>query len=260
MMKKRKSMTHFAFNLFWIVPVLFLVLFACSSPNIENTMSGNEMNKNGELNTEGSSDVLVSTFIGEEGVVFFLLRITKERHIKFDVIHEDGTLVTLLDDIQVPDTNGAVICNYEGPNKVYFKPGKYTYKVIADYKKMTSGRFSAPMGSSAKSSDDSDKVFPVVEQQPEFPGGISKLYSYLGKTVKYPAQAKRDSIVGRVFVSFVVEKDGAISNVKLLRGIGGGCDKEAMRVVSEMPNWKPGLMKGQAVRVQYNLPIKFVLK
>lgn len=105
-----------------------------------------------------------------------------------------------------------------------------------------------------------DSVFEVVEQMPEYPGGFAAMSTYLGKNIKYPEQAKKDKISGRVFVSFVVEKDGVVSGVKILRGIGGGCDEEALRVVSAMPNWKPGKNDaGKAVRVKYNLPIKFAL-
>ncbi len=104
------------------------------------------------------------------------------------------------------------------------------------------------------------EIFTVVESMPEFPGGTGELYKYLGKSIKYPPLAKESGIQGRVFVNFVVEPDGSISNVKVLRGIGGGCDEEAMRVVKNMPTWKPGKQRGKSVRVSYNLPIKFTLQ
>lgn len=104
------------------------------------------------------------------------------------------------------------------------------------------------------------EIFTVVESMPEFPGGTGELYKYLGNSIKYPPLAKESGIQGRVFVNFVVEPDGSISNVKVLRGIGGGCDEEAVRVVENMPTWKPGKQRGKAVRVSYNLPIKFTLQ
>lgn len=104
------------------------------------------------------------------------------------------------------------------------------------------------------------EIFTVVESMPEFPGGTGELYKYLGNSIKYPPLAKESGIQGRVFVNFVVEPDGSISNVKVLRGIGGGCDEEAVRVVENMPSWKPGKQRGKAVRVSYNLPIKFTLQ
>lgn len=104
------------------------------------------------------------------------------------------------------------------------------------------------------------QIFTVVESMPEFPGGTGELYKYLGNSIKYPPLAKESGIQGRVFVNFVVEPNGTISNVKVLRGIGGGCDEEAIRVVQAMPTWKPGKQRGKAVRVSYNLPIKFTLQ
>lgn len=104
------------------------------------------------------------------------------------------------------------------------------------------------------------QIFTVVESMPEFPGGAGELYKYLGNSIKYPPLAKESGIQGRVFVNFVVEPNGNISNVKVLRGIGGGCDEEAIRVVKAMPTWKPGKQRGKAVRVSYNLPIKFTLQ
>lgn len=104
-----------------------------------------------------------------------------------------------------------------------------------------------------------DEVFSVVEVMPEFPGGQKALTGFITKNLKYPEQAVEEGIEGTVFVTFVVEKDGKISGVRVLRGIGGGCSEEALRVVKSMPNWTPGTQRGLAVRVQYNLPIRFKL-
>ena len=104
------------------------------------------------------------------------------------------------------------------------------------------------------------EIFQIVEEMPSFPGGEQKLMEYVVKNVKYPQIAKETGIKGRVFVSFVVEPDGSVSNVKVLRGIGGGCDEEAMRVVKSLPKWKPGKQRGKAVRVSYMLPVNFQLQ
>jgi len=104
------------------------------------------------------------------------------------------------------------------------------------------------------------QIFTVVESMPEFPGGMAALMKYLAENIKYPSLAKESGIQGRVFINFVVEPDGSISNVKVLRGIGGGCDEEAVRVVENMPKWKPGMQRGKPVRVSYNLPVKFTLQ
>ena len=98
-----------------------------------------------------------------------------------------------------------------------------------------------------------------MEQNPEFVGGQAKMYQYLGENIKYPAAAQRANISGRVFVKFVVEDDGSIGDVKVMKGIGFGCDEEAVRVVKSMPKWKPGVQNGKNVRVYYNMPIVYRL-
>ena len=104
-----------------------------------------------------------------------------------------------------------------------------------------------------------EEVFVVVEEQAEFPGCMDSMYAYIQKNLKYPELAKEKGIEGRVFVSFIIEKDGSISNVKLLRGIGGGCDEASVEMVKNMPKWKPAKQRGKPVRCQFNLPIKFEL-
>jgi protein TonB len=105
-----------------------------------------------------------------------------------------------------------------------------------------------------------EEVFTIVENMPEFPGGQKKLFEYLGKNIKFPPAAKANGISGKVYVNFTVNKDGKISNVKVLRGVHDLLDKEAIRVVKAMPKWKPGKQRGKAVKVSYNLPINFILK
>ncbi len=104
------------------------------------------------------------------------------------------------------------------------------------------------------------EIFTVVEEQPGYPGGEEARIGYLQQNIKYPEEAKELGIQGKVFVTFVVEVDGTISDVRVLRGIGGGCDEEAIRVVRSMPKWVPGKQRGVPVRVQFNLPIKFTLQ
>ena len=106
---------------------------------------------------------------------------------------------------------------------------------------------------------ESEMVFLQVDEMPEFPGGYTKLFEYVQKNLKYPIMARESNIQGRVFVQFIIEKDGSISNVKVLQGIGEGCDEEAIRLVENMPQFKPGRNNGKPVRVQYTLPIMFAL-
>lgn len=104
-----------------------------------------------------------------------------------------------------------------------------------------------------------EETFTVVEVQPSYPGGEEAMMRYLAENIYYPQEARMSGIQGTVYVSFVVERDGSIVDVRVFKKIGGGCDEEAIRVVSKMPKWKPGMQKGKAVRVQFNMPIKFTL-
>jgi periplasmic protein TonB len=118
----------------------------------------------------------------------------------------------------------------------------------------------APVQQAEEESAEEVQIFMVVESMPAFPGGETALYKYLAENIKYPQMAKESGIQGRVFVTFVVERDGSVTDVRVLRGIGGGCDEEAIRVVQNMPRWTPGKQRGKSVRVQYNLPVKFTLQ
>lgn len=104
-----------------------------------------------------------------------------------------------------------------------------------------------------------DEIFDVVETQPNPPGGMSGWNEYLSKNLKYPTQARRMGVEGTVIVVFVVNTDGSIQDVEVLRGIGGGCDEEALRVVSAAPKWEPGKQRGRPVRTRMRLPIRFKL-
>lgn len=105
-----------------------------------------------------------------------------------------------------------------------------------------------------------NKVFDVVEQMPSFPGGNDALMKFLSDNVKYPVVAQENGVQGRVVVSFVVEKDGSITDVKVVRSVDPSLDKEAARVVKSMPHWIPGRQNGAAVRVKYNVPVSFRLQ
>ena len=101
--------------------------------------------------------------------------------------------------------------------------------------------------------------FVKIEKKPEFPGGDEAMYAYFGQNINYPERAKSLTISGVVYVSFVIDEFGGIRDVNLLRGIGGGCDEEAMRVIKNMPRWSPGKQGGHPVRVKYQLPVYFAL-
>jgi TonB family protein len=104
------------------------------------------------------------------------------------------------------------------------------------------------------------KVFTVVEEQPEFPGGNQEMFKFLGKKIKYPTKAANNNVQGKVFLQFIVTEDGDVRDIKVLKGIGAGCDEEAARVLALFPKWKPGRQNGKAVNVQYTLPVNFQLE
>lgn len=107
--------------------------------------------------------------------------------------------------------------------------------------------------------EEGETVFMVVENPPQFPGGFEALAQYMVENVTYPPKAREFGIQGTVFVSFIVEKDGKVSNVRVLRSVNEDLDKEALRVVMSMPDWAPGTQRGEKVRVQFNLPVRFAL-
>lgn len=120
--------------------------------------------------------------------------------------------------------------------------------------------FEEPVEEVVAEENDDDKVFMVVEQQAEYEGGLQAMAKFIGKNLRYPASARRMGIEGSVFVSFVIDKQGAISDVTVVKGISADCDKEAVRVVQMMPPWKPGKQNGRAVKSRFVLPIKFKLE
>ncbi len=119
----------------------------------------------------------------------------------------------------------------------------------------------APVISAPKQEEEEEtQVFFIVEDMPEFPGGELALRKYIGNAIKYPVIAQENGIQGKVYVTFVVGKDGSISNATIARGVDPSLDKEALRVVNTLPKWKPGKQRGKPVNVSYTVPINFVLQ
>jgi periplasmic protein TonB len=149
------------------------------------------------------------------------------------------------------------------------------FEIVEDSKKITqefnvssfaqTSNVSATVGKIEIKAEDEEvqeevKIFTVVEQEASFPGGVEKLGEYLAKSIKYPQQARETGTKGRVMLTFVVERDGSITDIKVLRDIGSGCGEEAKRVVKEMPKWQPAKQRGKAVRQQFVLPVTFNLQ
>ncbi|MBL7863830.1 MAG: TonB family protein [Cyclobacteriaceae bacterium] len=107
--------------------------------------------------------------------------------------------------------------------------------------------------------EETDEIFTIVEESATPKGGMAAFYKYVGDKIKYPPQARRMGIEGRVFVEFVIGKDGTLSEVRAIKGIGAGCDEEAVRIVQSAPSWNPGKQRGKPVKQRYTLPIIFKL-
>jgi len=106
---------------------------------------------------------------------------------------------------------------------------------------------------------DANRIYTNVEEQPEYKGGMKKFYAYIGQRMTYPFKARRLGIEGKVYVQYIIEPDGRISNVEIIKGIGAGCDEEAMNVIKRSPRWNPGKQNGKPVRVKKVIPVTFRL-
>ncbi len=263
MMKKPKRPLRFGLGVLLITALFAVVFFACSSPDKEN-IEADKVFTEVEVYPEfpGGMEGLMSYLStnihypenaknqGVEGRVFINFIIEKDgsvdsakvlRGIGGGCDEEALRVVSEMPDWTPGYQHGeAVRVSYNLPVK--FSLDKSEHKLTHTYV-----------------IDDTDSVYTLVDVMPEFPGGVNALMSYLSEHITYPEQAKKEGVHGRVFISFVIEKTGKVNNVNVLRGIGEACDEEAVRVISDMPAWKPGLQDGEPVRVSYNIPIKFAL-
>ena len=117
----------------------------------------------------------------------------------------------------------------------------------------------SPIDTSKHVPYDPNRIFTSVQQIPTFPGGFDSFYKFLAQNIRYPANAVKERIQGKVFLTFVVEKDGSLTDIKVIRGVSGDIDAEAVRVLMSSPKWKPGIQNGRPVRVQFAVPIDFSL-
>ena len=135
--------------------------------------------------------------------------------------------------------------------------GKKVSRIMVNGQEVNMAEIEWELGEDNSDSNQDNELFMVVEDMPEFPGGTEGLLEYLRSNINYPAGCKENNIQGRVLISFVVEKDGSIANPEVVKSVDEELDAEALRVVSKMPNWKPGTQHGEAVRVKYTVPINF---
>lgn len=263
MIKKTKNPYLFSLKLMGVVIVIGLVSFACSGPVSNEGMTVNDTDKSvkSEMEVHSKVEVMPQYPGGNDELVSYLAgNITYPQEamdndiegkvIVSFIVEKDGNIsnTKVIDGIGYGCDEEAVRVISGMPN---WTPGMKNNKAV-------NVSFKLPISFKLEEKDN-DTVFMVVEDMPSFPGGQKALMNYIASNIEYPEKAKNDKVSGRVFVSFVVEKDGSIGDVELLRGIGSGCDQEAIRVVSSMPNWEPGKQGGKPVRVKYNLPIKYQL-
>ncbi len=213
------------------LPLFALLLFAnCKS--------------NGQVENEN----LVTIKLGEESYLSF----NNPMEINFD-----GTEYTL--DIKSVKKERT----FEfGEHKVFVKNNRderKSYTVTIDSAPFDITYITRMLTDDSEATDDSEVYTGAVEVLPEYPGGTSAMFEFIQKNVKYPESAKEKGIEGRVFIQFVVEKDGSLSSFQVLRGVSEDIDAEAIRVLKMMPKWKPGMNNGEPVRVQYTMPFKFQL-
>ncbi|MCD0488532.1 TonB family protein [Pedobacter sp. MC2016-14] len=172
----------------------------------------------------------------------------KENQIKFPppIVVEDAKVT---DDV-APDVKDLKDAN----------PGLKTIAGVDDGEIVITGATGISHNAAAATGTSDNLVpFEALETQPDFPGGMQKFYAYLQKTVRYPAAAQEIGLQGKVFLSFIIEKNGELTDIKVDRKLGGGTDEEAMRVLKSSPRWIPGIQNGRPVRVKYNIPISFNL-
>lgn len=271
MTKKPKRRMRLGISVSAASLAFILVLFACSQP--DQNLTEDSMDKS--IFFSDNVEVLPEYPGGVENLVVFL-----RSNINYpEKAKEDGTTGNV-DVTFIVEKDGSISnvkvkkslseeCDREAIRVVNsmpdWTPGKQEGKVVRVGLELPIF-FSLDYGSkttvyNSDEINEGDSIFTLVKQMPEFPGGTSALMEYLGANINYPEQAKKDSIQGRVFVNFIVEKDGTIGKVNVLRGVGGGCDEESIRVIKSMPAWTPGRDEnGNAVRVSYNIPIKFTLE
>lgn len=196
-----------------------------------------------------------------------VLAVIKEVNIKGRAIPPQVSIVSK-DDARVIAINNATYGNADDFDvqrikQTYgYSAAKEEAGVSEEYRnyQSTAARQSGGAAKRSETEDDSRAVLSFADEMPSFPGGDSQRLRFLKKHIRYPGQASENEIQGIVFVSFVVKKSGNLSDVKILKGIGGGCDQEAMRVVKLMPRWNPGYQNGRKVDVRFTMPVYFKLQ
>ena len=179
------------------------------------------------------------------------------------VVYDEGSTPIVGTAIQIVGTKKGTVTDFDGKFRMEASTGDALLFSYAGYEpeQISVAKLTADKNDCIVrlKKTDPGKIYDVVEQMPQFPGGPSALFEYLSKNIKYPEEAEHADIQGRVLVSFVVEKDGSITNAKVRKSIDSALDAEALRVVNAMPKWTAGKQGGEPMRVKYTIPIVFRL-
>lgn len=245
MMTKKQSSKYAWARLLYVVPIVALSLAATAKTVVDYKVVGTPETPN----TTPSDEVVVNETaplveVDSENSLLVedeMNPIVEDK--KTPLIIIDGQISTKkLDEIDAKAIEAISVIPAETAMKLWGKKGE-------------NGAVTITM----KKGDDDEKAFHHVEKMPEFPGGDMAMMEFLSKNIKYPVEAQKKELQGRVVVSFVVEKDGSLSDVKVAKSVDPQLDEEALRVVKSMPNWTPGMQNGKAVRVKYYVPISYRL-
>ncbi|WP_455665450.1 TonB family protein [Phocaeicola sp.] len=278
MMLKKKSNPWARFKYLYILPLAAIAVAAFARPEISNEL--------GEISAVKVND-LTAIMKTEEVKSVETVSVQSEKKIRVvgKVYDKEDNTPIVGASIIIEGTTSGTISDLDGNFVIEMKEGE---KLRFSYINYATKIVSVPAGTEglkvllekdgpagktdligeivavgytpvAVEDDPSYQVFQVVEEMPEFPGGIGECLKFLGKNIKYPVEAQQAGTQGKVIVQFVVEKDGSIANPKVVRSIDPNLDGEAIRVISIMPKWKPGMQKGQPVRVKYTVPVTFRL-
>ena len=236
-LRKRSSARHF-----WALLIaVFIFVFACLSPGILQQILPKQVEKN--LSVRTFSEIKIDK--PKENILKEIPPPPPLRNtIKF-------TPPVIKPDEQVNETDEPKMQKEVVQQKAAIG--------TTDFNKGTDDVTAPIAKENAKITEDENKIFMIVEQMPQFPGGEQEMMKFISENLKYPGKAQEAGVSGKVIVNFVVGKDGKITQIKVVRGIGSGCDEEAIRVLQKMPPWTPGMMGGKAVPVYFTFPITFRL-
>lgn len=243
-----------------LVTVLILRAYRDGAYEVDRATTGQRIAIEYELGLRNSPEG--ASYDDRDKAEYYYRRLKKDAEAKIESVSKITRIDATTFKVQYADENG----NATVPVTIRFYPDKAPYETIYTYD--FPPRADEMEGAVLKVKEEitdpsynssSDDIFNVVEQQPSFPGGQGALFQFLGQSLRYPLEAYKNRIQGKVLVQFVVRKDGSISNVKVVGNADPSLDKEAVRVVNSMPKWTPGTQNGEAVNVRYTLPIVFRL-